>query len=146
MTQDGYLTQQRGYKGPSREDATRAYHADAVTAMADRGFVPASEQWSEFAGEHYVVVVYEHRPEDVAAAREGMVRLGYVDARGRADNVVLNVLTAVGLAFFLPLYAFNACVHVIQRGGPAQPLHVALFLPPILVVLIAVWALGRFSR
>jgi hypothetical protein len=112
VTQDGYLTQQRGYKGPSREDATSAYHADAVTAMADRGFVPASEQWSEFAGEHYVVVVYEHRPEDVAAAREGMVRLGYVDARGRARD---TLPATVGLLIFLPWYAFGACVHVIQR-------------------------------
>jgi hypothetical protein len=140
------MIEQRQYEGASRRAATRAYHADAVTAMADRGFVPASEQWGAFGDNHYVLVVYEYRPQDVTAAREGMVRLGYVDARGRADNVVLNVLTAVGLAFFLPLYAFNACVHVIQRGGPAQPLHVALFLPPILVVLIAVWALGRFSR
>ena len=145
------MTEQRGYKGTSRKDAARAYHADAMTAMADRGFVPVSEQWGEFGDDHHVLVIYEYRPQDVAAARQGMVRLGYVDTRGRPRrDTALAIATTVGVLFFLPLYALIAGFTVVDRyasAGSVTDLEVApLLLIPILVVLAGVWAVRRTLR
>ena len=78
---DSHVTEQLTYQGSSRADAMTAYHAHAMTAMADRSLVPVGEQWF---GDQRVTVSYDHVARDVViAARQGILRLGYVDAVGR---------------------------------------------------------------
>ena len=59
------------YRGPSREDAERAYHQDAKT-RAEAGFAPVSEDWTTALGNHVLTVRYRHDPE---AAGETLLAL-----------------------------------------------------------------------
>lgn len=54
------------YRGATKEEAERQYHAAARLA-ADDGFVPASEDWSVALGQQVLTVGYVYAPEQVPA-------------------------------------------------------------------------------
>ena len=54
------------YRGTTREEAERAYHADARVA-ASEGYVPTSEQWSYALGQQVLTVGYVHLPDQAAS-------------------------------------------------------------------------------
>jgi hypothetical protein len=70
------------YRGATREEAERAYHADA-RGRAQAGFVPVSEEWSTALGQQLLAVRYRYDP---SATFETLRALGQVAAESKARD------------------------------------------------------------
>ena len=64
------------YRGTTRPDAERAYHAEA-RQLAAQGYVPTSEEWTSALGQKVLTVLYAHLPEQ---APEVLIALSSLDA------------------------------------------------------------------
>ena len=69
----GVQPRSSAYRGLSREQATAAYHADALV-MARMGFVPTSEEWTTDQ-QQVLVVDYVHAPDQTPAVLEALAQV-----------------------------------------------------------------------
>jgi hypothetical protein len=63
------------YRAATREEAERAYHAEA-RRLAAEGYVPTSEEWSAALGQQVLTVQYANLPDQAPAVLAALAGLG----------------------------------------------------------------------
>jgi hypothetical protein len=116
------------YRGATRSDVERAYHAGARAAVDD-GYVPAGEEWSTALGQEALTVRYIYDPD------QGTAVLSALDAAERESRLVAM---APGVAPPPPAAA--------PVSPPAQGAKPAKSTPTrVKVLLLLVLGLGAYA-
>ncbi len=122
------------YRGATRTDAERAYHAGARGAV-DEGYVPASEDWSKALGQEVLTVGYVFAPDQAPAV---------LDALTTAERESRRAAMAPRVAPATPAEATpaQASEAVAKPGSRRLPI---ILVSVIILVLVLAWQQGLLS-
>jgi hypothetical protein len=123
------------YRGASRSEVERKYHAGARTAV-DEGYAPASEEWSNALGQEVLTVRYAYDPDQASAV------LSALDAAERESRTA-----AMAPRITQPPAATPAVAVQQPDAKPPRSTTLRTVIVVLIIVLgaVAAWQSGLFG-